>query len=112
MSRIAWVACVLFAAAVGYGLGRQSPFNDRPHPPGLDPADPEFLGPIRVARWARGQAPESLVPERYELTPHRITVDGCRVFDPLDGQDKAGDIWRIELADGRVVILAAPRKAD
>jgi hypothetical protein len=39
-------------------------------------------------------------------------MDGRRVFDPLDAQDKAGDIWQIDLADGRVIILAESRPAE
>jgi len=76
------------------------------------PADADFCGPVRVSRWTREQPRPSQIPERYELTPYRITMDGRRVFDPLDVQDKVGDIWQIDLADGRVIILAQSRSAE
>jgi hypothetical protein len=106
MSRAIWVLCLLVAAVGGFAIGRNDPAASRPPAVSLSPADADFRGPVRVSHWAREQTPPSQLPERHELTPYRITMDGRRVFDPLDVQNKVGDIWQIELADGRVVILA------
>jgi hypothetical protein len=112
MSRAIWVLCLFVAAVAGFAVGRHDPAADRRPALTLSPADAAFRRPVRVSHWTREQFPPSQIPERHELTPYRITMDGRRVFDPLDAQDKAGDIWQIDLADGRVIILAESRPAE
>ena len=68
----------------------------------------DLSGPARVSYWRSGNgSPRQQCPERSELVPYRIQIDGREVFGGFDGaEQRAGDIWEIDLADGRVVIRA------
>jgi hypothetical protein len=112
MSRAIWTLCLLVAAVAGFAVGRHGPPAGRAPAGPLDPAGPELRGPIRVEWRDGGSTPSSRFATRYELVPYRI-MDGSRcVFDRHDARQPDGDAWRIELADGRVLIFAqnqAPR---
>jgi hypothetical protein len=106
MSRSIWIVCLLVTLVAGFALGRHGSVADRRSAATPEPANPDLRAPVRVARWAREQPRQSQAPERSELNPYRVIVDGRRVFDTLDGKPKSGDVWQIDLADGRIVILA------
>jgi hypothetical protein len=112
MSRSIWILCLLVAAVAGFALGRHGAPSVRRPPDGLDPAGPEFRSPIRVEWWDGGPGPASRFATRCELLPYRI-MDGDRcVFDQHDVRRTGGDVWRIELAGGRVLIFAQNRPGE
>ena len=87
--RTAAVVALVFAA--GAGLGRLA------QPPA--PAPPDLRGPV----WAVSLDGPHRV--NRTLAPFRMIVDG-RVED-IPGVAKDGEKWRIDLADGRVVMFLA-----
>lgn len=93
--RYAAVIGLIFAA--GAGLGRYS------QPSG--PTPPDLRGPVWVVSI---DGPHRV--NRF-LAPFRVIVDG-RVED-VPGACKDGEKWRIDLADGRVMLfLAATDKPE
>lgn len=112
MTRVARVALFVAAVAVGFAAGRQSSQRYPQRTPGVDPADSDFRFRVRVTSWGGGNFPAHCPPVRYELVPYRIVLDGKRVFDTLDGQNKTGDIWQIDLANDRLRIFAERRQSD
>ena len=88
-TRTAIVAAVLFA--VGAGLGRYT------QPPTLPP--PDLRGPVWLCSL---DGPHRV---NRHLAPFRALVDGRP--EDIPGASNEGEHWRIDLADGRVVLFLA-----
>jgi hypothetical protein len=49
----------------------------------------DFQARTLVTSYGGGVTPARTPPDRYELVPYRMVVDGKRVIDKLDGEEKA-----------------------
>src|SRR3954466_738312 len=99
------VLVVMPVVAAAFVVGRHTgPPGEGPTPT-FDWAGADLSGPARVSCWRDGNgSPRERCPEGSELVPDRIQIDGRVVFGGFDGTKRAGDIWQIDLADGRIVI--------
>jgi hypothetical protein len=109
MRRSIQVMLALVAVAAAFEVGRRTSPPDHSSARSSEPPWSDFQAPAVVTSWGFGDGPNPPKPNRYELVPYRMLVDGNRVFDNLDGEPKTGDVWQINLADNRIKILAVRR---
>src|SRR6476661_3421343 len=109
MRRTIQLLLALVAVTTAFHLGRSTRPSNQGQTPRPDPVWADFQAPSLVTSYGGGNTRVRTPPDRYELVPYRMLVDGNRVFDNLDGKEKTGDIWQINLANNRIVIMAVRR---
>src|SRR5262245_46397362 len=98
MRRSIQVLLALIVAVVAFEAGRSACPPERRSPRSPEPDWADFRSPALVTCYGGSSTPAPSTPQRYALTPYRLSIDGNRKFDAPGGA-KDADVWQINLAN-------------